>query len=157
MAGRKKVTISGQQYYRTQLTCPDGKRKSLYGKTIAEVREKERKFREDLNVKRANAGITVGEYAKLQLGFLAKQVAPSTYIGYEAKVRLRIIPLLGDKQLSDVTPDDIQSVLTGLTPFSKSYYRTVHMLLRHIFKAAKKNRLIAVMCCALFAVDHFVY
>ncbi len=68
---------------------------------------------------------------------------PNTLAGYQSKVRLYIIEPLGTKKLCDITQDDIKGVLKTLdTTQSESSYRLVHMLLRKIFGAAKRNKLI---------------
>lgn len=144
MARYTKVTINGKQYYKAQITQPSGKRKTLYGKTVSELREKEQKFRSKLSLRKATDSPTVAEYAKLQLGFMRQQVQPKTYEGYESKVRLYIAaPPLGTMRLTDVSVDDIRKALTRVAPLSASHYRTTHMLLRRIFGAAKRNNLIA--------------
>ena len=137
-----QVLIGGIYYYRKQLTDPSGKRVSVYGHTVAELNEKVKATLASFAAMKNNTGATFREYAALQLGFMQKQVSAGTYAGYEEKVRLRMLPLLGDKPMADITPDDIQSVLSAVIPLSQSYYHDVHMLLRRIFTAAKKNRVI---------------
>lgn len=138
-----QVTIKGNKYYRTQITRPDGTRKSLYGKTGAELREKEAQFRAEMEKKSDACTYTVAEYATLQLELMKPRIQTVTFTGYEEKVRLYIAaPPLGDKLINSVTADDIHKALVRVIPHSESTYRGVYMLLRRIFGAAKKNHLI---------------
>lgn len=137
-----RVTIRNNNYYRAQLRAPNGKRVSVYGKTTDELKEKVQAVRESFSAMKNDTGVTFSEYATRQLSFIKERVAPGTYAGYDEKVRLRMLPLLGNKPIADITPDDIQRVLVGVIPFSQSYYHDVHMLLRRIFAAAKKSRVI---------------
>ena len=142
MSKYTKCSINGHDYYKTQITRPDKTRKTLYGKTVTELREKERAFRAGMEKIRA-CTYTVAEYAALQLELLQPRVQPATYVGYEEKVRLYIAaPPLGDKLINAVTADDIHKALVRVIPQSESAYRGVYMMLRRIFGAAKKNHLI---------------
>lgn len=138
-----RVQINGHLYYRRQITLSNGKRKSLYAKTLSELNAKEILLRNSENSKPAPREITVAEYSKLQLSLWKPHISHGTYIGYESKVRQYIISsLIGRMLLSEVTQDDIVYVLNQVAPLSSSSYRAVHMLLRRIFKAAKKSKLI---------------
>lgn len=139
-----KCTIDGYNYYKVQISMPNGKRKTLYGKTIAELREKEAAFREEMKKLPGKSTYTVAQYAALQLELFQPHIQRGTYIGYEEKIRLYIAaPPLGDKLIADVTPDDISRALTRVDPLSESTYRGVVMLLRRIFGTARRNRLIS--------------
>lgn len=139
-----KCTIDGYNYYKVQISMPNGKRKTLYGKTIAELREKEAAFREEMKKLPGKSTYTVAQYAALQLELFQPHIQRGTYIGYEEKIRLYIAaPPLGDKLIADVTPDDISMALTRVAPLSESTYRGVVMLLRRIFGTARRNRLIS--------------
>lgn len=142
MAKHTRVTINNKAYYKVQITNPNGTRKTIYARTIADLRTKEAEYRASIAAKSHDAGITVGEYAQQQLALMQAKVRPNTFRGYETKVRLYIIPHIGSKRLTDVTSDDIKLLLTHATLLSESSYRLLHMLLRQIFSAAKANRLI---------------
>lgn len=138
-----RCNINGHNYYKVQITQPDGKRKILYGKSIAELREKETKFREEMKTMPSTCSYTVAEYAALQLELIRPHVKEATFIGYEEKVRLYIAaPPLGKKPIDAVVPDDISRVLASVASKSASTYRGIFMLLRRIFRAAKRSHLI---------------
>lgn len=151
---RKKMSVGKYRYHRRQVTLPTGKRKSLYGKTMEELEGKVAAFKESTAGKKAVP--TVAEYADVQLALKKSAVSPATYAGYEEKIRLYIkgnrnveaednskreTPL-GDMKLDEVTEDDIRRTLQKASHLSQSSYGTVHMLLRTIFSAAKRNHLI---------------
>lgn len=138
-----KVTIHGKQYYKVQPTGADGKRVTLYARTVSALRTKEAAFRTQNECTNSRAVPTVAEYAAKQLELMQQQVQPATYAGYEAKVRLYIMASpLGDMPLTEVREDDVRTALLQVASLSQSSYGTVHMLLRIIFTAAKRNHLI---------------
>lgn len=141
-AKKKTVTKDGYAYYREQITLASGKRKSVYAKTQAELREKVKKIREAEELKQPRSTTTVEEYAAHQLSFAAKKVKKNTYVGYESKVRLHILPHIGQMRLCDVKPDHVRMVMAQCEELSASAYKDVHMWLRRIFSAAYANELI---------------
>ena len=112
-----------------RMSLPDGKRKSLYGKTQAEVvallrsaqRDQERGL--DLTAKRQ----TVSTFLDAWLEETAKPtIRPSTYRSYESNVRIHLKPAIGRVQLSDLSPQHVQKMLNacqkgGLSPRSTTY------------------------------------
>ena len=143
MAKAKKVeTKKGYKYHRKQLTNPDGTRTSIYGKTQAELAEKVKAHRQKVGAIQPKSTMTVADYAASQLEIMRARVSDATYVGYEEKVRLHILPSLGEMRLCDVSPDDLERTLSRCMVLSTSAYRVVHMLLRRIFGAAQINGLI---------------
>jgi integrase len=114
-------------------TMPDGKRKSVYGKSRPDVRAK----MEDA-LGKAKKGIDLkGERQRL-CDFLstwmaetqAPKLRPSTIKSYESYIRLHIVPALGDTTLGDLTAQDVQRCLngcskTGLSPRTVQYIRAI--------------------------------
>ena len=101
-----------------RFTMPDGKRKSVYGKSRPDVRAK----MEDA-LGKAKKGIDLkGERQRLG-DFLATWMAetqvpklrPSTVKSYASYIRLHIVPALGDTTLGDLTAQDVQRFLNGLS------------------------------------------
>lgn len=139
---KKTETKEGYKYYRKQLTNPDGSRTSIYGKTQSELAEKVKAYRLKTAEERPRSTMTVEEYAAVQLAIVKAKVAKRTYVGYEEKVRLYIVPEIGEMRLCDVRPDDLERTMSHCTELSASAYRMIHMLIRKIFKAAHHNGLI---------------
>lgn len=131
--------VGKKTYFRIQPTI-NGIKKSFYGKTMAEARAKAEEFRQ---AHATNADkkcdITVREYILFQLRLIKNTVSEETFVGYEEKLRLRVLPFLGDKLLTDITHDDILRVMAGVSLCSRTYRRTLLMLLRRIFRAAQRS------------------
>lgn len=141
---KNTVKIKNKVYFRKEITCPDGRRKNLYAKSRAELNAKVAAFRASIaNAGNVNAVPTVAEYATKQLMLMEKTVRPATYAGYASKVRLYLAtPPLGNMPIDQVREDDVRNALLQVADQSASSYSTVHMLLRTIFAAAKRNHLI---------------
>ena len=93
-----------------------GKRKSVYGKTKAEVKQK---MTEYLN--RQEKGITVNDGLDLWLAAKEKEVSYKTYEGYQAPVK-RIRDQFGTDYANTVTPVQIQAFIKSIA--AKGYKRT---------------------------------
>jgi integrase len=101
-----------------QFTLPDGKRKSVYGKSRPDVRAKMEEA-----VGKAKKGIDLKGERQTLAQFLsawmtetqAPKLRPSTVKSYESYIRTHINPALGDITLADLTALDVQRFLNGLT------------------------------------------
>jgi integrase len=118
-------------------TLPHGRRKSVYGKSRAEVRAKR-----DEALGKAKKGIDLkGERQTLDHFLTAwltevagPRLRPSTLKGYESYIRKHISPALGYNALGDLTPQDVQKFLNGCTKGGLSP-RTVQQI-RAILRSA---------------------
>ena len=63
---------------------------------------------------------------------------------YTSKVRRHIIKELGEMRMADVTLDDIQLALVPVSKKSASVYKSVAILYKSIFRAAKESHVIEV-------------
>lgn len=137
------TTANGITYYRTRIQNTDGKRVPLYGKTPQELYEKEQKALEQ--VERTTFGRrspTVEEYCEKWLLMQSVHVRATTLTDYTSKVRRHIIKELGHKRMADVTLDDIQVALVPVSKKSASVYKSVVILYKSIFRAAKESHII---------------
>src|SRR5829696_7634476 len=110
-----------------------GKRKSVYGKTRAEVQRKLtavlRDVQQGLPVPTGRQ--TLGQFLDGWLVDVVKPTTrPRTFQSYEEVVRLHIKPALGKAPLERLTPQRIQSAFTnmvngGLSPHRVGYVRRV--------------------------------
>ncbi|MFN8515013.1 MAG: tyrosine-type recombinase/integrase [Chloroflexia bacterium] len=114
---------------------PDGstKRRSIYGKTQAEVRRKLTEARGTLDKGDeliANRQ-TVAQFLDRWLADAARPtLRPSTLVSYQSKIALYILPSLGKHRLTALTPQHIQAMMTamadrGLSPRSVEYTRAI--------------------------------
>ena len=150
MAAKKKriprystVEINGHSYYRTVITDEEDNRISLYGKTREELYDKEMAALEQIdNASFRRKSPTVAEYCEKWLLLQPAHVRATTLIDYTSKVRRHIIAELGDRHIADVTLDDIQVALVPVSKKSESVYKSVVVLYKSIFRAAKESHVI---------------
>ena len=71
-------------------------------------------------------------------------VRQTTLTDYTSKVRRHIIKELGEMRMADVTLDDIQLALVPVSKKSASVYKSVVILYKSIFRAAKESHVIEV-------------
>ena len=138
-----KIEINGYSYYKTDIEDAEGKRVILYGKTREELYDKEMEALKRIDsVTFRRKSPTVAEYCEKWLLMQSVHVRATTLTDYTSKVRRHIIKELGDMYMADVTPDDIQVALVPVSKKSASVYKSVIILYKSIFKAAKENRII---------------
>lgn len=137
------VEIGGHTYYRTTIMDAEDNRVSLYGKTREELYDKEMEALEKIdNATFRRKSPTVAEYCEKWLMMQSAHVRATTLTDYTSKVRRHIISELGEKRMADVTLDDIQVALVPVSKKSASVYKSVIVLYKSIFKAAKESRII---------------
>ena len=135
-----------------RVSLPNGKRKSVYGKTRKDVQDKLRVTLRDLD-----AGLdisagrqTVSQYLEGWLSASAKpRVKVKTYEGYESIVRVRITPRLGRRSLSRLTALDVQALYADLEAggLSNQSIQHTHRVLHSALKQAVRWGLIARNPC----------
>lgn len=137
------VEINGHTYYRTIITNAEGNRVPLYAKTREELYDKEIEAleRSDSSILHRKSP-TVAEYCEKWLMLQSVHVRKTTLTDYTSKVRRHIISELGDMRMADVTLDDIQVALVPVSKKSVSVYKSVIILYKSIFRAAKESRII---------------
>ena len=137
------VEINQNVYYRTYVEDADGKRVALYAKTREELYDKEMAALEQIdNATFHRRSPTVAEYCEKWLLMQSVHVRATTLTDYTSKVRRHIIKELGDRRMADVTLDDIQMALVPVSQKSASVYKSVIILYKSIFRAAKESRII---------------
>lgn len=97
---------------------PDGKRdrKYVYGKTRDAVHDKWIKLHADAKAGPVATKVpTLAEYSKYWLREIVKpNLAPGSYVTYEAVVRLYLVPGLGPKRLDKLRSSDVQTWINGV-------------------------------------------
>jgi integrase len=116
-----------------QFTLPDGKVKSIYGKTRPEVRVKMEealgKAKKGIDLKGERQSLAA--YLESWFTDVVKQKnRPRTIASYRSNLDLHILLALGHFTLRDLTPQDVQAFLndrskTGLSPRSVQYLRAI--------------------------------
>lgn len=137
------VTIGDNEYYRTRIEDADGVRVAIYGKTREELYDRVNEARDQIEIDTFRRKTpTVKEYAEKWLMLQSAHIRQTTLIDYTSKVKLHIIAPLGHMRMADVTKDDIQLALVPVSKKSASVYKSVVILYKCIFKAAKDSRVI---------------
>jgi integrase len=129
-------------------------RRTVSGRTKAEVRERLRDLRRDIekdvNVKPGGPK-TLGAYVATWLPALRQRVRPSTWQAHDGYVRCHILPALGDTPLPQLTPTSVERMTAsmirrGLSPTTARGARTT---LRMILRDAERDGLVARNVAAL--------
>ena len=137
------VIRSGTEYYRTRIRDQDGNRITLYAKTVDELCEKIEETKNQIENKTfCRTTPTVREYCEKWLLMQSANVRQTTLIDYTSKVKNYIIKPLGDMHMADVTLDDIRMALVPASKKSESVFKSVNILFKCIFSAAKESRVI---------------
>ena len=137
------VIKKGVLYYRTRIKDADGKLVALYARTPEELYNKETIALEQIeNATFHRKTPTVAEYCEKWLLMQSVHVRTTTLTDYTSKVRRHIIAELGDKRMGEVRLDDIQLALVSVSKKSASVYKSVVILYKSIFRAAKESRII---------------
>lgn len=137
------VVLNGIEYYRTRIQNSDGKLVALYAGTPEELYQKELVAYEQIDNDTFNRkSPTVAEYCEKWLLMQSVHVRATTLTDYTSKVRRHIIAELGDMRIGDVSLDDIQLALVPVSKKSASVYKSVVILYKSIFRAAKQSRII---------------
>ena len=137
------VIKRGVLYYRTRIKDADGKLVALYARTPEELYNKETIALEQIeNATFHRKTPTVAEYCEKWLLMQSVHVRTTTLTDYTSKVRRHIIAELGDKRMGEVSLDDIQLALVSVSKKSASVYKSVVILYKSIFRAAKESRII---------------
>lgn len=108
----------------------NGKQRSLYGKTRADVSRKMREALRDTEhgIPLADERVTVSQYLSQWLETSVKPaVRPSTYQSYEMHVRVHLSPALGRTRLSQLTPQHVQDMMNRLLESGRSPMTVLHI------------------------------
>ncbi len=134
MAHSQKPTLLADGRYQLKIALPTGKRKSVYGRTEAEVSRAAKRVRDELA---AGRPVPTGKETLCEFltgyrqwpareggedlpakGWLGTVVAigtrPSVYVRYEINLRCHIIPALGRIRLSKLSPEMVQQMVADL-------------------------------------------
>lgn len=151
MARPKKPTyewIPSRKQYRKRIKDVDGKYVALYAADPDELTLKVQEAQRQIDAaifRRENP--TVKDYAEKWLVMQSAHIRTTTLTDYTSKVKNYIIAPLGEKQMADVTPDDINLAITKAAGKSTSIYRSVQMLYKSIFSSACKSNVISRSPC----------
>jgi len=121
----------------------DGKiiRKSFYGKTKSEAKQKGRDFLSD-NTPKVEKSMTVGQWAIQWLeNYKKDKIEYGSYRNHEMYVNNHIIPVIGQYKLDQVKPVHIEKLLHDRKDLSASALKHIKITLNGIFETALDNNL----------------
>ena len=139
----------GSIEFRAWIDMPDGSRirKSFYGKTKIEIRAAYEDFVRGGEQKK-EVRQTVKGWGDQWLELKEGSVSYRTYQNYEMYYRNHILPAIGKKKLTRVTPSDIERLLTSSgKPLSKSAKHHIYITINQIMKSAVREGLISKNPC----------
>ena len=132
------------QYKRKTLQLPNGERKEVYAKTQEELDDKVMEVRI-----LTHSGVdvcseeTFGHFAQMWYDVYKKPyLRDKSQEMVKYILNRHILPVIGGYRLQDITPMQIQAIMSGLAGKSNSLQSKVLINLRSIFKAAQENGLI---------------
>ena len=129
----------------------DGKRHSVYGKTQAEVRKKltEAQAQIDGGAFVAPSKITVAEWGRTWLSDCLHGKNQETVSSYESKLRLHIIPAIGQRRLTELRPLTITNFYNQLQDkgLSDKTISCIHGALHKMLQDAMTNELVKENVC----------
>src|SRR5215211_3242392 len=148
--GKRRGNYEGSLYQRASdgrwvasLTLPGGKRKTFYGKTQKEARDRLRQAQRDqdngvdLAVKRE----TVAAFLTRWLDASVKPAKKAkTREGYESIARIRVVPRIGKIELGRLSPLHVQELYAALADagLSARSIRHTHAMLHKAFAQAMR-------------------
>jgi integrase len=126
-----------------ELTLPDGRKKTKYGKTQGEVKKwllEQRKAVSD-GLYLSDESYTVEDFLKRYYEDVAKNtLAPRTLLSYEYIIRCHIVPEIGGVKLSQLRPEHLQTLYTKKlnSGLSRRTVQKIHQLIHTTLHIAYK-------------------
>lgn len=130
--------------YQKPITLSNGKRKMVYGRTLAEIQDKARQI-----LQQDEAGILVddhtlvGDWARTWLTAYKSGLRYATVQMYRSAYNNHIMGLLGSMELQAVRPVHVRAVMAGVANQSESLQHKVLITMRQLFATARQNGLVA--------------
>jgi len=147
-SGKHKGRWIGQLVIGTNPDTGKPKRKSFYGKTRAEVKEKMREYQEEMaqGLDIMGQEQTFGEWILFWMDNYKKiELRLSTWENYMRSIKNHIYPALGHIPLRDLKTDDIQNLYNRMIKEGRApaTVRRNHQIINSCLKQAVQNRLLA--------------
>ena len=128
--------------YQRKLLLPSGRTRTVYGRTLAELKRAEDLARdEDRAGLKVGDTTTVAQWAAMWLQTYKGDLRPNTVRMYQSTLALHILPQIGTLQVRDLRPLHCQAILRSVADQSESLQSKVRLTLRQLCKAARLNGL----------------
>jgi len=144
-----------RQRWGADLTLPNGKRKTFYGKTKSEATEKLERAKLDLRqgIHATGSHETVGQYMErwLENIYRLRLIRESTYLTYWERLRAQILPSLGHIKLTKLLPEQLEDFYAKKLQEGLAIrtIQNLHSLIRKALSDAVRRNLIARNPCSL--------
>ena len=143
MTNRKRGQGEGSIYRRkdgrwaASISLPDGKRRTFYGRTAAQAREKMAANQQAIasGLPLPSEQVTVALFAQDWLAGIQASVRPATWQHYESLLRVHVFPTLGRIRLARLQPSHLQRLYSdrlesGLSPTTvRHVHKVLHLML----------------------------
>lgn len=158
--GTRRGHYEGHRYQRAdgrwewKITLPNGARRSFYGRTERQARDKKNQAIRDYEAGLAQnrERMTVNQYLREWLEHTAKErVRPSTYESYRSHIGVHIEPTLKGIRLRELSPDQVNKMLTHIVKSgaSPATANRVRATLRTALSSATKSKYVTHNAAAL--------
>lgn len=133
------------KYFTKAISCPDGTRKYIRGKTQKELDEKVRKVMCDLGMGiNINDDTTFGELAQMWVDLVKRpRNKPQSMKVVLTNINTHLIPALGHMRVRDIRSAHIAAFMLGVKDLSQGVQGTLLAYLRAMFAFAVDNAMIA--------------
>lgn len=124
------------------VTLSDGRRKMVYGRTIAETNQAADALRDQ-----DRAGLIVGdtttvnEWAKTWITTYKAGLRNNTLQGYRNAYNNHILPHIATMKLQDIRPVHVRQVMKAAAPYSEDLQHKILNTMRQLFTTARQNGL----------------
>ena len=135
--------------YRKRIKDADGKYVAVYGKTPDELTEKLQAVTaaiEEGQIQKENP--LVKDYAANWLRLVTADMKAKNREIYQGAINLHVLPIIGNKRMREVQPDDVKLVMVALADKSASLQSKVLNTMRKMFENAVDNDLLTKNPCA---------
>lgn len=135
--------------YRKRIKDSDGKYVAIYGKTPEELTEKLQvaaKAIEEGQIQKENP--LVKDYAADWLQLVTADMKSKNRELYQRAINLHVLPIIGNKRMREIQPDDAKLVMVALADKSASLQSKVLNTMRKMFENAVDNDLLVKNPCA---------
>ena len=135
--------------YRKRVKDADGKYVAIYGKTPDELTEKLQAVAaaiEEGQIQKENP--LVKDYAANWLRLITADMKAKNREIYQGAINLHVLPIIGNKRMREVQPDDVKLVMVALADKSASLQSKVLNTMRKMFENAVDNDLLTKNPCA---------
>ena len=133
-----------RELYRKRVKDENGGWHDLYAKTKPELREKIKAYEKLVEqAKKAQSDPFCWQYFAQWFKLWEPGKGAQNVLSTRQAINLHILPVIGNLHMMEVTEDDLLKVLNNLTDKSKSLNAKVLRTIKQVFRAARKNGVIA--------------